>query len=536
MRVRLLALLAMGALSGCGSTGPASMEFVEISPAQPRLGDVVTVRFRLLDSRGVALAGSTVNYKIQGDSSGVSLNPTSSTSIKGTGFAETQIVANSRVASVTIVATSGDKSVTTPPLTFAGSVPNGRQFTFQCGQVAGTASGGIHAINAYDPTRHLVAGVKVNCTAHTGDRAGDGVPNALVSFLTEAGTIGPTETSLSDVVGNATILYKTSLPFPVETDPDVFSWAPANDDTHMGFYLAPLWMHPFEWIENPSSFQMSPSFNFTLKEPRRPDPIRLKPDGTRYENNPRDNLVSMIAVTAGEEGFSDDNNNGKYDMGEPFDDLTEPFVDSNDNGTWDEGEHFIDVNGDGKWNGKNGKWDANALIWVQERLLWTGLPAVEDQQSSLPGQPNLRPVTFLINNNIKLRCPAALPPGSTDCAQATVASGGSATVLAFLADPWFNSMARNGASDGCALKAAGNAPIVMSDTLGSGAAVTYPPGELLSFQVGDARDPNAPPISQVPKRTYPVSFDIPIDCTYTGSPLDGQLTHIYPGSVSGDID
>jgi hypothetical protein len=129
-----------------------------------------------------------------------------------------------------------------------------------------------------------------------------------------------------------------------------------------------------------------------------------------------------------------------------------------------------------------------------------------------------------------------LPAGSTDCAQATSPAGGSATVLAYVADPWFNTIARNAAADGCALKSAGIAPIVMSDTLGSGAAVTYPPGELLSFQVGDARDPNAPPISQVPKRAYPVSFNIPIECRYTGSPIDGQQTFVHPGNVIGDID
>jgi hypothetical protein len=511
------------------------MEFVEISPAQPRLGDVVTVRFRLLDYRGVPLAGSVVNFKVQGDGSGISLSPPSATSLKGTGFAETQVVANSRVASLIIVATSGDKSVQTPPLTFAGSVPNGRQFTFQCGEVTGTASGGIHGINAYDPTRHLVAGVKLICTAHTGDRAGDGVPNALVSFLTEAGTIGPTETSLTDVVGNATVLYKTSLPFPTETDPTTFSWSPALDETHTGAYVAPLWMHPYEWIDNPSTFFVAPTFNFTLKEPHRPDPIRLHQDGTRYDNNPRDNLVSMIAVTAGEEGFIDDNNNGKYDMGEPYDDLTEPFVDNNDNGTWDPGERFIDVNGDGKWNGKNGKWDANALIWVQERVLWTGLPTPEDQQTTLPGQTGLRPVSFMIQNMVSLRCPT---PVGSPCGQAfsTTTGQGYSTVLAYMADPWFNTISRNSDSDGCALQPAGNAPIVMSDTLGAGITATYPPGELLTFQISDARDPNVPPIDQIPTRSAPIQFAIPIVCTSTGAQISGQQIKVHPGDVVGDIN
>jgi LPS-assembly protein len=65
MRMRLFVVLAVGVLSACGSTGPSVMEFVEVVPAQPKIGDVATVRFRLLDSRGVPLAGSNVDFKLQ---------------------------------------------------------------------------------------------------------------------------------------------------------------------------------------------------------------------------------------------------------------------------------------------------------------------------------------------------------------------------------------------------------------------------------------------------------------------------------------
>ena len=113
MRVRLLCLLVLssGAFA-CGGTTPATMEFVEIVPAQPKLGDVVTVRFLLKDDRGVPLSGA----------------PKQASTIKGSGIAETQLQVNSRVTSVIVVATAGDKQVSSPPITFAGSVPNGRQF------------------------------------------------------------------------------------------------------------------------------------------------------------------------------------------------------------------------------------------------------------------------------------------------------------------------------------------------------------------------------------------------------------------------
>ncbi len=535
MRVRLFALLALGALSACGGSGPASMEFVEISPAQPRLGDVVTVRFRLLDDRGLPLAGANVAFKLASDIStdGITLSPASVVSLKGSGFAETQLVASARVNSVIVVATSGDKQVFSPPITFAGSLPNARQFTFQCGALAGEASGGIHAIGAYDETRHLIAGVKIKCTAHVADRSGDGVPNALVSFFTEAGSIGPTEISMADVVGNSTILYKTSLPFPTEVAPDTFSWVPTNDDQHTGAYLAPLWMHPYEWTENPLTTVTSGSRNFTLKEPRRPDPIRLKPDGSgRYENNPRDNLVSMVAVTAGEEGYSDDNNNGRYDQGEPFDDLTEPFVDNNDNSTWDEGERYIDVNGNKKWDGKNGKWDANTLIWVQERLLWTGLPSDEDRAATVPGVVGHRPVAAPLQpSTITLRCPSA------DCTQAVdPVTNGPAFVTSFLSDPWFNAIAQNGGQDGCTIELVGHPPVELKTATFTGILLTYPPGYLLTFGIGDARDPNVPPIDQIPRRSVPIGFVVSIGCTVTSSPISGAVTRVPLGNVSGSID
>jgi hypothetical protein len=303
-----------------------------VTPAQPQLGDVSTVRFVATDARGQPAAGVTVTFSLQNDQPGVTLNPTTSTTTKNDGVAQTQLVATGHVNSVVVQATAGDKIALSPPITFAGSAASSTQFTFQCGESDGAASGGVHAIRAYDPTRHLLAGVKLHCTAHVADRNGDGVPNAQVSFLTEAGTIGPTETSQTDVIGNATVLYKTSLPMPEQVAPGTFTWKPVNDDIHTGAYLVPLWMHPYSWSENPIQAYLAATAP-TLKEPRRNDPERKALDGTTIVNNPRDNLVSMIAVTSGEEDFEDDNNNGQYDDGEKFVDLTEPFVDANDNGT-----------------------------------------------------------------------------------------------------------------------------------------------------------------------------------------------------------
>lgn len=542
MRVRLLAVLAMG-LSACGAAGPSVLEFVEVAPAQPKIGDVATVRFRLIDERGLPLAGAPVSFSLLAANTGVSLSPTSVSSLRGSGFAETQLIASGRVNSVIVVATSGDKSIQSPPITFAGTVPSGRQLTFQCGPIAGNGSGGRHAIGAYDQSRHLIAGSQIECAAHVADRNGDGIEGALVSFMTEAGTIGPSEVSTSNLIGDAIIRYKTSLPLPLDVAPDTFSWVVNEDLVHTGEYLAPLWMHPFNWTITPSAFITN---NWTLQEPRRPDPIRRAPDGSGFiENNPRDNLVSMIAVTSGEEGFTDLNNNGTYDPGEPYDDLTEPFVDSNDDGTWNENERFIDLNGNRKWDGKNDKWDANTLIWKQERLLWTGIPAYEDIEgiNFVPGHKRVfspagcvNPLGCTTNGNIvqiNLEC-----PGAGFCAQA----GNAADMYrpfrmrAYLADPWFNSMARNSDGDSCEIPAVEESPVKVTGGTMAGIAFTYPAGTFMEFNVADKRDPSTPPAEQVPRRQPPIGFRSSILCSFTSSPIDGYVVKIAVGTIEGTVE
>jgi hypothetical protein len=92
--------------------------------------------------------------------------------------------------------------------------------------------------------------------------------------------------------------------------------------------------------------------------------------------NPRDGLVTVIAMVRGEEGFVDLNQNGKYDDGEPFIDQGEPYVDANDNGIRDPDEWYLDVNGNGQYDGPNGVWDEDTVLWTQTRVLYTGYPVL----------------------------------------------------------------------------------------------------------------------------------------------------------------
>ncbi|PTL77989.1 hypothetical protein [Vitiosangium sp. GDMCC 1.1324] len=509
MRLGLAVCVAVASgalLAACQSPLPATLEFVDQSPLQPRLGEITTLRFRAIDSRGQPQPGVHVTFEVQAPVSGIEINPTEATTDVSNGMASTQVVAKGgRVSSVVVTARVGDKSAVSPAVTFAGSSSNSRQFTFQCGSVSGNGSGGVHAIGAYDETRHLIAGVKVDCIAHVADRNGDGIAGAQVSFLTEAGTIGPSATSVTDVVGNAKVLYKTSLPLPDDVPPGVFSWTPLNDATHTGEYIAPLWMHPFTWVEDPITTYKGP---FNLQEPRRPDPIR-----PGKENNPRDNLVSMIAVTTGEEAFDDLNNNGVHDSNEPFVDLTEPFVDNNDNGTWDEKERYVDANGNGKWDGKNGQYDAVTLIWVQERILWTGWPHDQDRRTPLPGE-NYRSVLASLS-------PPAVKQHLDKFDQ---------LLAEFLvADPWFNSIARNSNDDGCESGTVG--PVEVAK-LTKGMAFTYPPYTYMRYVIKDVRDPTNP---DVPNYPTAIDWEVTAGCVFTASQQDGHKVIVNAPRVFGDI-
>lgn len=514
-RCLLLTVVVAVWLVACGPQTPASLEFVDVTPAQPKIGDIATVRFKATDSRGEPMAGVGVDFSLRPElttGGGVTLTPATGLTNKTDGIVSVQLQVNSRISTVVVVAKAGEKTAFSPSISFAGAIPSARQFTFQCGPLSGQASGGVHAISAYDETRHLIAGVKLNCTAHLGDRNGDGVVGALVSFLTEAGTIGPTQTSVSDVIGNATIQYKTSKPLPKDVAPGVFSFSPPFDATHTGELLAPLWMHPFLWQANPVVGNSQPApLPANLQEPRRTDPVR--PGLTL---NPRDNLVSMIAVTNGEEAFDDANNNGKYDNGEVFEDLTEPFVDDNDNGTWDADERWVDANGNGRWDGKNGQHDEGTLIWVQERILWTGIPHALDV-----ADPTAR-----VFAQIRPTAPVAVGHFLSE------------RVTFLIADPWFNTMAQNGDDDGCETVPPSDKPLVtmLPGKAAGGRRLTYPSHLLVDFTIKDAHAPDANLDGGNTKFNPPAAFSAPIFCSYTATPEDGHKVTLTVTSISGTVE
>lgn len=107
------------------------------------------------------------------------------------------------------------------------------------------------------------------------------------------------------------------------------------------------------------------------------EPMAVLGEPSRTDNagntrNPRDGLVTIIAMHEGAERFTDTNGNGKLDPGEDFEDAPEPFLDSDDDGRRSDGEWYLDLNSNGQWDNGNNQYDAKTTIMAVYKFLWTG--------------------------------------------------------------------------------------------------------------------------------------------------------------------
>ncbi|MBX5481167.1 MAG: Ig-like domain-containing protein [Myxococcaceae bacterium] len=517
-------------LAGCGEQSPASLVYVGFEPAQPKIGDIVTVRFAAVDTRGLPAEGIPVHFELSSTTSpDVKVQPADSSTNKGTGEVITQIIATRRPAAVSVIATAGDKVAQSPVISISGDYVSGRGITFQCGHIAGAAAG-IHALLAYGPSRDLIAGTVMDCTAHVADRSGIGIAGASVTFLAEAGAIGPSATTLTDAVGNADVTYKVSLPLPQDVDPGTYRHinpdptSPDYDSVHIPQPLAPDWMQPWEWRIDPMNNPPpdDPTCPAGCPEPRRADPVR-----PGITNNPRDNLVTMIAVTAGEEPYVDLNDNGVHDDTEPFVDTIEPFVDANDNGTWDPGEFYVDTNADGSWTGKNGTWDANTLIWAQERILWTGLPNNYDYQEGAPSPLPSTPLAQYIPVVAQIY-PA---PGSM---QLNLDHHGSVSVGYRISDPWFNTLPGNDDGDGCFANPTELVRVSQYGTGATGIRLAYGGVIPINFDIYDAHEED-PPDGGATTFNPPADWFIYPACKVHSSRRDGFEVEVNLTPIKGTV-
>ena len=250
---------------------------------------------------------------------------------------------------------TGLKTMTAGNIAIVGAKASGNEITINC------SPQNIPALISHDCTNsnYFGADATVACRVVIGDRYKNslGVP-ALVQFFSEAGSMGASATTPpynpsgtgNDGLGVATGSFRASG-----------AKLPEDVRQQAGEYV-----HPHNW-----------------------DGCALV--GSTRDHNPRDGLVTIIAVAQGEEGFFDGSNgcpaNGLYDppgsagcvTGERFVDLGEPFVDINDNGVRDSivgggefDEPYFDANNNGQWDGPNRVRDASTTIWAETRILYTG--------------------------------------------------------------------------------------------------------------------------------------------------------------------
>jgi hypothetical protein len=243
-------------------------------------------------------------------------------------------VAGSLAVSATATAGGATRSVSLPTITVVGAKASGSNFSVAC------TPRNLPALAETDCAISLVD-APFTCEALLKDRFGNVLGRATqVVFGAEAGAVGQV------VVTKA---YDPATGGDAQMDLGVA----AQGFNTLGAGL-PFDVDPLTTLGEPSSFH------------------GLDGCGPRT-HNPRDGVVTIIAVADGEEAFFDLNGNGSFDAGEPFVDLGEPYVDQNDDGKWDPGEWFLDLDGNGTWTPPNGRWDPNGKIWTQTFVVYTGV-------------------------------------------------------------------------------------------------------------------------------------------------------------------
>ncbi|HEY6004402.1 MAG TPA: invasin domain 3-containing protein [Anaeromyxobacter sp.] len=249
-----------------------------------------------------------------------------------TGFLYSGTIAGTLVTTATATVSGVTRTITLPTVAVVGARANAANFSVVC------SPRNLPALAETDCAVSLVD-APFTCEALLKDRYDNVLGTATqVIFMSEAASVGKVTT---------TPAYDPANPAPdLGIAAQIFNTLGAG----LPFDVAPIAGEPFSDLGAPDACGVQ-------------------------VHNPRDGLVTIVAIADGEEAFFDSNGNGVYDLGEPFVDLGEPFVDQNDNGQWDPGEWFLDVNGNGAHDGPNGVWDAATKIWTQTVVVYTGTPA-----------------------------------------------------------------------------------------------------------------------------------------------------------------
>ena len=227
-------------------------------------------------------------------------------------------------ATVTATGASGSQ-----PIAVRGAKPSASGFYFRCNRIN---------LPVYTTTLQYETS---ECTVRLSDRYGNRVGIATpVYFAAETGAISASAMTkpfdfnnpTDPEEGTVTVTFSSDIAGgfgPVETTPF------AADATQ---FPKPRWAEPFQGSANP-----------------------------------RDQLVTIIAMVRGEEAFVDANLNGQYDSGELFADQGDPFIDANDDNAYDPvtEDRFCGGASCAAYNPPNGIWDSDRTIWAPTWVVFT---------------------------------------------------------------------------------------------------------------------------------------------------------------------
>jgi hypothetical protein len=286
--------------------------------------------FLVADASGRAVSGATVAFG-QRQPVLVTLAQTSAvTAADGTvsvGYnAGAQVGITAITATVAATGASGSK-----PIAVRGAKPSASGFYFHCNHIN---------LPVYTTTLEYET---TDCVVRLSDRYGNRVGiSTPVYFAAETGAI------------TASAMTK---PFDVENpaDPEEGSLTVTfSSDIAGGF--GPVVTTPFAADAT------------QYPRPRSAEPFQ-------GSANPRDQLVTIIAMVRGEEAFVDGNLNGQYDSGELFVDQGDPFIDANDDNAYDPvtEPRFCGGASCAAYNLPNGVWDSDRTIWAPTWVVFTAV-------------------------------------------------------------------------------------------------------------------------------------------------------------------
>jgi hypothetical protein len=284
--------------------------------------------FLVTDASGRGVSGVTVTF---GQTQPALVTLALPTGVTGAdGSVSVAYNAGAQVGISAITAAVGTTGITgSHPIAVRGARPSASGFYFRCNHIN---------LPVYTTTLQYET---TECVVRLSDRYGNRVGIATpVSFAAEAGSISATAATKPFDFANPTDPGEGSVTVTFSSD--------------VGIGFSPVETTPL--AANPAQF-----------------PKALLAEPFAGSANPRDQLVTLIAMVRGEEAFVDANLDGQYNAGELFVDQGDPFLDSNDDNLYDPATEprFCGGASCATYHGPNGVWDSDRTIWTPAWVAFT---------------------------------------------------------------------------------------------------------------------------------------------------------------------